>query len=79
MLLACQSHVLVSFEAPEYTANADAIGTLRNPHHRQKNGSDSIIIRRFPRSFTARSGRCSSGPFYPRLPYAQASDSGDLS
>ena len=27
--LAAQSHVLVSFETPEYTANADAIGTLR--------------------------------------------------
>jgi hypothetical protein len=34
MLLACQSHVLVSFGALEYTANADAIGTLRNAHHR---------------------------------------------
>ena len=27
--LAAQSHVLVSFETPEYTANADALGTLR--------------------------------------------------
>ena len=27
--LAAQSHVMVSFETPEYTANADAIGTLR--------------------------------------------------
>ena len=27
--LAAQSHVQVSFETPEYTANADAIGTLR--------------------------------------------------
>jgi GDPmannose 4,6-dehydratase len=27
--LAAQSHVLVSFESPEYTANADALGTLR--------------------------------------------------
>ena len=27
--LAAQSHVAVSFESPEYTANADAIGTLR--------------------------------------------------
>jgi GDPmannose 4,6-dehydratase len=27
--LAAQSHVKVSFETPEYTANADAIGTLR--------------------------------------------------
>src|ERR1700709_269573 len=29
--LAAQSHVQVSFETPEYTANADAIGTLRLP------------------------------------------------
>ena len=27
--LAAQSHVAVSFEMPEYTANADAVGTLR--------------------------------------------------
>src|SRR5215469_15611361 len=27
--LAAQSHVAVSFETPEYTANADALGTLR--------------------------------------------------
>ena len=27
--LAAQSHVMVSFESPEYTANADAVGTLR--------------------------------------------------
>ncbi|HHZ64523.1 MAG TPA: NAD-dependent epimerase/dehydratase family protein, partial [Flavobacteriales bacterium] len=27
--LAAQSHVMVSFETPEYTANADAVGTLR--------------------------------------------------
>ena len=27
--LAAQSHVKVSFETPEYTANADALGTLR--------------------------------------------------
>ena len=29
IILAAQSHVQVSFETPEYTANADAIGTLR--------------------------------------------------
>ena len=28
--LAAQSHVMVSFETPEYTANADALGTLQN-------------------------------------------------
>jgi len=27
--LAAQSHVAVSFETPEYTANSDAVGTLR--------------------------------------------------
>src|SRR6202047_5538465 len=30
--LAAQSHVQVSFETPEYTANADALGTLRMLH-----------------------------------------------
>ena len=29
--LAAQSHVQVSFESPEYTANSDALGTLRDP------------------------------------------------
>ena len=28
--LAAQSHVAVSFEVPEYTANADALGALKN-------------------------------------------------
>ncbi|MEL7451710.1 MAG: GDP-mannose 4,6-dehydratase, partial [Pseudomonadota bacterium] len=31
--LAAQSHVAVSFESPEYTANSDAIGTLRMPEN----------------------------------------------
>jgi len=29
--LAAQSHVQVSFDSPEYTANSDALGTLRSP------------------------------------------------
>ena len=41
--LAAQSHVMVSFETPEYTANADALGALRlleairNPRARKEN------------------------------------------
>ena len=54
--LAAQSHVGVSFESPEYTANADAIGVLRlsgsdpdSRHGERRRGS----IRRPPRSCTA--------------------------
>jgi GDPmannose 4,6-dehydratase len=61
--LAAQSHVRVSFETPEYTANADALGTLRL--------LEAIRILRLEdkvRFYQA----STSEPFYPRSPYAAA-------
>jgi len=75
--LAAQSHVHVSFETPEYTANADALGTLRllealrilklEGHTRFFQASTSEmygLVREVPQSETT--------PFYPRSPYAVA-------
>ena len=75
--LAAQSHVAVSFETPEYTANADALGTLRLLE----------AIRICGRAKTTRFYQASSSemfgkvqeipqrettPFYPRSPYGVA-------
>ena len=75
--LAAQSHVQVSFETPEYTANADAIGTLRlleairllglTEKTRFYQASTSELygkVQAVPQSETT--------PFYPRSPYAAA-------
>lgn len=75
--LAAQSHVHVSFETPEYTANADALGTLRileavkflNLIQKTKiyQASTSELygkVQEIPQSETT--------PFYPRSPYAVA-------
>jgi GDPmannose 4,6-dehydratase len=75
--LAAQSHVQVSFETAEYTANADAIGTLRlleairllglARKTRFYQASTSELygkVRETPQSETT--------PFYPRSPYAAA-------
>ncbi|MGO9484237.1 MAG: GDP-mannose 4,6-dehydratase [Rhodomicrobium sp.] len=74
--LAAQSHVQVSFETPEYTANADALGTLRlleamrildMQATRFYQASTSELygkVRETPQSETT--------PFYPRSPYAAA-------
>ncbi|MEW8542251.1 MAG: GDP-mannose 4,6-dehydratase [Candidatus Thiodiazotropha endolucinida] len=75
--LAAQSHVAVSFETPEYTANADAIGTLRileairilglekNTRFYQASTSELFgDVRETPQRETT--------PFYPRSPYACA-------
>jgi GDPmannose 4,6-dehydratase len=75
--LAAQSHVAVSFETPEYTANADAIGTLRlleairilglEKKTRFYQASTSELfgeVRETPQKETT--------PFYPRSPYACA-------
>src|SRR6202030_172692 len=75
--LAAQSHVLVSFETPEYTANADALGTLRlleairilgmekRVRFYQASTSELFgVAREVPQKETT--------PFYPRSPYGAA-------
>jgi len=75
--LAAQSHVMVSFETPEYTANADALGPLRlleairilklEDKTRFYQASSSELfgkVRETPQKETT--------PFYPRSPYAVA-------
>ena len=75
--LAAQSHVAVSFEVPEYTANADALGALRileaiKFHKFEKKtkfyqaGTSEMFgkVREIPQK--------ESTPFYPRSPYGVA-------
>jgi GDPmannose 4,6-dehydratase len=75
--LAAQSHVQVSFETPEYTANADALGTLRlleairilkladKVRFYQASTSELYgLVQEVPQKETT--------PFYPRSPYAAA-------
>lgn len=75
--LAAQSHVAVSFEEPEYTANADALGTLRLLEAIRILGLEKQT--RFYQAATSELfGRVretpqrESTPFYPRSPYAAA-------
>jgi len=75
--LAAQSHVAVSFESPEYTANADALGTLRLLEAiRILDMQDRV---RFYQASTSElfgkaqeTPQRESTPFYPRSPYAAA-------
>jgi GDPmannose 4,6-dehydratase len=75
--LAAQSHVAVSFEEPEYTANADGIGALRlleairilglekKTRYYQASTSELYgLVQQVPQKETT--------PFYPRSPYAVA-------
>lgn len=75
--LAAQSHVAVSFEEPEYTANSDALGTLRvleavrilglekKSRFYQASTSELFgLVQETPQKETT--------PFYPRSPYACA-------
>ena len=75
--LAAQSHVAVSFEEPEYTANSDALGALRileamrilgmekNARFYQASTSELFgLVQETPQKETT--------PFYPRSPYAVA-------
>lgn len=75
--LAAQSHVAVSFEEPEYTANADALGTLRVLEAIRILGMDKKT--RFYQASTSElygmvqeTPQKETTPFYPRSPYAVA-------
>ena len=74
--LAAQSHVAVSFEEPEYTANSDAVGTLRILEALRILGMASC---RFYQASTSElygdvreTPQSEKTPFYPRSPYAAA-------
>lgn len=75
--LSAQSHVKVSFEIPEYTANVDALGTLRILESIRLLGMEDVVkfyqastselyglVQEIPQSETT--------PFYPRSPYGVA-------
>ena len=75
--LAAQSHVQVSFETPEYTANADGIGTLRLLEAMRILGLEKTA--RFYQASTSElyglvqeTPQRETTPFYPRSPYAAA-------
>jgi GDPmannose 4,6-dehydratase len=75
--LAAQSHVGVSFETPEYTANADALGTLRLLEAIRILGLEKST--RFYQASTSemfgnvrQSPQTETTPFYPRSPYGVA-------
>lgn len=75
--LAAQSHVQVSFETPEYTANADGIGTLRILEAIRILGMEKTT--RFYQASTSElyglvqeTPQRETTPFYPRSPYAAA-------
>jgi GDPmannose 4,6-dehydratase len=74
--LAAQSHVQVSFETPEYTANADALGTLRLLEAMRILGLEQS---RFYQASTSElygkaveTPQTEKTPFYPRSPYGVA-------
>ncbi len=75
--LAAQSHVQVSFETPEYTANADAIGTLRFLEAIRILGLEKKT-KFYQASTSELYGKVQAvpqnedTPFYPRSPYAAA-------
>lgn len=75
--LAAQSHVQVSFESPEYTADVDALGTLRLLEAIRIAGlaPTTTFIRRLPQELfglVQEVPQTEKTPFYPRSPYACA-------
>jgi GDPmannose 4,6-dehydratase len=73
--LAAQSHVRVSFETPEYTANADALGTMRILEIVRNLELSTRIYQASTSELYGNSGghfRNEETPFMPRSPYAAA-------
>ena len=72
--LAAQSHVAVSFEMPEYTANADAIGTLRLLEAIRSSDKESKFYQASTSEMFGSSPppQSETTPFYPRSPYGAA-------
>ena len=75
--LAAQSHVKVSFEMPEYTADTDGFGTLKLLEAIRSNGMESVA--RFYQASTSElygkvqeTPQSETTPFYPRSPYGVA-------
>ena len=75
--LAAQSHVAVSFEEPEYTAESDAVGTLRILEAMRNLGLEDTC--RFYQASTSElfgkvqeTPQSETTPFYPRSPYGVA-------
>ena len=74
--LGAQSHVAVSFEVPEYTAEVDALGTIRllnaikdlGQHPRYYQASTSELFGGYPET----APQSEATPFSPRSPYAAA-------
>jgi GDPmannose 4,6-dehydratase len=73
--LAAQSHVKVSFDVPEYTADVDALGTLRMLHAIRETG---LKVKFYQASSSELFGKAQevpqteTTPFYPRSPYGVA-------
>jgi GDPmannose 4,6-dehydratase len=80
--LAAMSHVAVSFETPEYTANADGLGTLRildavrllglEKKTKIYQASTSELYGGMPENKNERGFYDENSPFYPRSPYGVA-------
>src|ERR1700689_3633163 len=74
--LAAQSHVAVSFETPEYTANVDGLGTLRILEAMRAQGLKSTRFYQASSSelygLIKESPQTETTPFHPRSPYAVA-------
>jgi len=73
--LAAQSHVQVSFETPEYTANADALGAMRLLETLRTYGLPTRVYQASTSELYGNSGgyfRNEGTPFQPRSPYAAA-------
>ncbi len=73
--LGAQSHVQVSFEVPEYTAEVDGIGTLRFLDAIKETGLDTRFYQASTSELYGKAQevpQTETTPFYPRSPYAVA-------